>query len=139
MDPANDIRVEADIALLAPAGTDLWRYERALEENGIPVASQAGKGFFRRQEIQDLIAITRTLSDSRDTVAFGALMRGPLVGLTEEEIRGVYLRQSSMRKFASTDDIANMVLFLASENAKHISGQIIAVDGHTECLSNWLD
>lgn len=75
-----------DIALLAPGGTQLWRYERALEQAGIPVASQAGKGFFRRQEIQDLIAITRTLSDNRDTVAFGALMRGPLVGLTEENI-----------------------------------------------------
>ena len=75
-----------DIALLAPAGTQLWRYERALERLDIPVASQAGKGFFRRQEIQDLIAITRTLTDSRDTVAFGALMRGPLVGLSEEEL-----------------------------------------------------
>lgn len=75
-----------DIALLAPAGTQLWRYERALERLDIPVASQAGKGFFRRQEIQDLIAITRALADSRDTVAFGALMRGPLVGLTEEEL-----------------------------------------------------
>jgi exodeoxyribonuclease-5 len=50
------------------------------------VASQAGKGFFRRQEIQDLIAITRCLADSRDTVALGALLRGPLVGLTEEEL-----------------------------------------------------
>jgi len=75
-----------DIALLAPGGTQLWRYERALELAGIPVASQAGKGFFRRQEIQDLIAITRTLADNRDTVAFGALMRGPLVGFTEEEL-----------------------------------------------------
>ena len=75
-----------DIALVAPAGTQLWRYERALERLDIPVASQAGKGFFRRQEIQDLIAITRTLADSRDTVAFGALMRGPLVGLSEEEL-----------------------------------------------------
>lgn len=75
-----------DIALLAPAGTELWRYERALEAVGIPVASQAGKGFFRRQEIQDLIAITRTLADSRDSVALGALLRGPLVGLTEEEL-----------------------------------------------------
>ena len=75
-----------DIALLAPAGTQLWRYERALERLGIPVASQAGKGFFRRQEIQDLIAISRALADNRDTVAFGALMRGPLVGLTEEEL-----------------------------------------------------
>jgi ATP-dependent exoDNAse (exonuclease V) beta subunit len=75
-----------DIALLAPTGTDLWRYEEALERRGIPVATQAGKGLFRRQEIQDLIALTRVLADRRDTLALGALLRGPLVGLSEEEI-----------------------------------------------------
>lgn len=75
-----------DIALLAPSGTELWRYERALELAGIAVSTQAGKGFFRRQEVQDLIALTRVLADSRDTLALGALLRGPLVGLTEEEL-----------------------------------------------------
>src|SRR5207245_7070465 len=75
-----------DIALLAPVGTDLWRFEEALEDHGIPVSTQAGKGFFRRQEIQDLIAITRSLADARDTLALGALLRGPLVGLTETEL-----------------------------------------------------
>lgn len=75
-----------DIALLAPTGADLWRYEEALERRGIPVATQAGKGLFRRQEIQDLIALTRVLADRRDTLALGALLRGPLVGLSEEEL-----------------------------------------------------
>jgi ATP-dependent exoDNAse (exonuclease V) beta subunit len=75
-----------DIALLAPTGASLWRYERALEHRHVPVASQAGKGFFRRQEVQDLIALSRAIADRRDTLAFGALLRGPLVGLTEEEI-----------------------------------------------------
>ncbi len=75
-----------DIALLAPTGTSLWRYEAALEGRGIPVATQAGKGLFRRQEVQDLIALTRVLADPRDSLAFGALLRGPLVGLTEEEL-----------------------------------------------------
>ena len=75
-----------DIALLAPTGSELWRYEGALEGRGIPVATQAGKGLYRRQEIQDLIAITRVLADQRDTLALGALLRGPLVGLTEEEL-----------------------------------------------------
>ena len=75
-----------DIALLAPSGKELWRYEEALEKRGVPVATQAGKGFFRRQEIQDLIALTRALADPRDTLALGALLRGPLVGLTEEEL-----------------------------------------------------
>ncbi|MEY9772134.1 ATP-dependent exoDNAse (exonuclease V) beta subunit [Sinorhizobium fredii] len=75
-----------DIALLAPTGAELWRYEEALERRGIPVATQAGKGLFRRQEIHDLIALTRVLADRRDTLALGALLRGPLVGLTEEEL-----------------------------------------------------
>ncbi len=75
-----------DIALLAPSGTELWRYERALETAGIAVSTQAGKGFFRRQEVQDLIALARVLADARDTLALGALLRGPLVGLTEEAL-----------------------------------------------------
>lgn len=76
----------SDIALLAPTGTSLWIYERALETCEIPIATQAGKGFFRRQEVQDLIAVVRAIADRRDTLALGALLRGPLVGLTEEEI-----------------------------------------------------
>lgn len=75
-----------DIALLSPTGTGLWVYEKALEKKGIPVATQAGKGFYLRQETQDLITLARVLSDGTDTLAFGALMRGPLVGLTEEEL-----------------------------------------------------
>jgi len=75
-----------DIALIAPAGTSLWIYERALEKAGLPIATQAGKGAFRRQEILDLIAVARVLADGRDTLALGALLRGPLVGLTEQEI-----------------------------------------------------
>ena len=75
-----------DIALLAPTHTDLWRYERALEGQRIAVASQAGNALFRRQELQDLLVLVRTLADPLDTLAFGALMRGPLVGLSDEEL-----------------------------------------------------
>jgi superfamily I DNA/RNA helicase len=66
----------------------LWRFEEALEQRGIPVSTQAGKGFFRRQEIQDLIAVTRAIADARDTLALGAPLRGPLVGLTEARTAG---------------------------------------------------
>lgn len=75
-----------DIALLAPTGTELWRYERALESLGLAVASQAGKTLFLQQETQDVLALLRTLADSRDRLAFGAFMRGPMVGLTDEEL-----------------------------------------------------
>ncbi|MTH95403.1 exodeoxyribonuclease V subunit beta [Roseibium sp. RKSG952] len=73
-----------DIALLAPAGTEMWRYEAALEAVGLEVSTQAGKGFFQRQEVQDLIALTRVLADKEDTLALGSFLRGPVVGLTDE-------------------------------------------------------
>lgn len=73
-----------DIALLAPAGTEMWRYEAALEAVGLEVSTQAGKGFFQRQEVQDLIALTRVLADKEDTLALGSFLRGPVIGLTDE-------------------------------------------------------
>lgn len=33
-----------------------------------------------------MVALARVLADAGDKLAFGALMRGPLVGLTEEEL-----------------------------------------------------
>jgi len=59
-------------------------------------------------------------------------------GLSTEDVRDVYLRQTSMRSFASADEVADTVLFLASARAARISGQAIAIDGHTEGFLNWL-
>ena len=79
----------ADIALLAPASSELWIYERELQDRGLAVVSQAGKGFWRRQETQDLLALARALADPTDTLAFGAVMRGPLVGMTDASLLDV--------------------------------------------------
>ena len=59
--------------------------------------------------------------------------------VSKEDVRDVYLRQTSMRSFASADEVADTVLFLASDKATRISGQSISVDGHTEGFLNWLD
>jgi NAD(P)-dependent dehydrogenase (short-subunit alcohol dehydrogenase family) len=82
------------------------------------------------------IGLTKTWAMEIDTVIErDAKARG----LTAEEVRDVYLRQTSMRTFISADDVANMAVFLASDGAARVSGQVIAVDGYTEGLSNWLD
>ena len=36
-----------------------------------------------------------------------------------------------MGRFVEASDIANMAVFLASDAARLVSGQVIAVDGHT--------
>ena len=37
-----------------------------------------------------------------------------------------------MRSFIEARDVAALALFLASDGARFVSGQMIAVDGHTE-------
>jgi ATP-dependent exoDNAse (exonuclease V) beta subunit len=103
-----------DIALLAPTHTDLWRYERALEAQRIAVASQAGHALFRRQELQDILVLVRALADPLDTLAFGALMRGPIVGLRDEDLLDITAAlspdQDGRRRFqlrTAADEVIN--------------------------------
>jgi len=60
-------------------------------------------------------------------------------GKSADEIRDAYQRQTSLRRFVTTDEVANMAVFLASDLAGAISGQAMSVDGHTESLSNIMD
>lgn len=52
-----------------------------------------------------------------------------------EEVRALYAEGTSMRTWVSAEDIAQMVGFLASSAASKVSGQMIAVDGHTERMT----
>ncbi|MDA0359173.1 MAG: SDR family oxidoreductase [Proteobacteria bacterium] len=53
-------------------------------------------------------------------------------GTEPQMVRRAYEAGVSMRSFVTVDDIAAMAVFLASDVAGRISGQVIAVDGHTE-------
>ncbi|MYD44553.1 MAG: AAA family ATPase [Gammaproteobacteria bacterium] len=107
----------SDIGLLAPQGTDLWYYEDALEKRGIAIDTQAGKNFYRRQEIKDLIAIVRVLSNPRDYLALAALLRGPLVGLTEEDLLDIVW--SLPRHESDPDRLPKLSLNIDVEHIEH--------------------
>ena len=52
-------------------------------------------------------------------------------GISEEIIRKGYASGTSMGTFLQPGEIANMAVFLASPQARYVSGQAIAVDGYT--------
>lgn len=61
-------------------------------------------------------------------------MEAKASGLPEDEVRRIYAKGTSLRTWVSADDLADMALFLASPAASRITGQVMAVDGHTESM-----
>lgn len=59
-------------------------------------------------------------------------MEAQASGLPEGEVRRIYAKGTSLGSWVSADDLADTALFLASPAASKITGQVIAVDGHTE-------
>ncbi len=55
-------------------------------------------------------------------------------GVSTAELRAAYRGKSSLGTLIAADDIAETVLFLCSDGGARISGQALAVDGHTETL-----
>lgn len=72
-----------DVALFFRASTGFPAYEAALEAAGIPFATVAGRGFYDRPEIRDLLNMLRALADPWDDVAMAGLLRSPAFGLTD--------------------------------------------------------
>ena len=63
-----------------------------------------------------------------NSVAPGYTQTSMTEKLTEAQ-RDAVIQQIPIRRLGTVEDIAEMVLFLASEKARYITGQVISVDG----------
>jgi NAD(P)-dependent dehydrogenase (short-subunit alcohol dehydrogenase family) len=59
-------------------------------------------------------------------------MEAQAQGRSEADVRAGFTQGVALRRFVTADEVAAMALFLASPAAASISGQAMAVDGHTE-------
>jgi NAD(P)-dependent dehydrogenase (short-subunit alcohol dehydrogenase family) len=52
-------------------------------------------------------------------------------GMTPDDVRQGYASGTAMKRLSDPEDVADLALFLASDRARMISGQALAVDGMT--------
>jgi NAD(P)-dependent dehydrogenase (short-subunit alcohol dehydrogenase family) len=60
--------------------------------------------------------------------------KAQMLGLSAEQVSELYHNQSSLGRLIEAEDIANMAAFAASDMARNVNGQALAVDGNTEKL-----
>jgi ATP-dependent helicase/nuclease subunit A len=72
-----------DVAILCRASISFAAYENALERAGIPFLTVAGRGFYGRPEIRDLLNGLAALADPTDDLALAGLLRSPAFGVSD--------------------------------------------------------
>jgi ATP-dependent helicase/nuclease subunit A len=76
----------SDIALLFRASTAFDVYEDALERASIPFITIAGRGFYDRPEIRDVLNALAAIHDPTDDLALAGLLRSPAIGLSDADL-----------------------------------------------------
>ncbi len=85
-----------DFALLFRTATVFEHYEQAFREAGIPYLTTAGRGYYGRKEVQDIIHLLHVLNDPLDEFALVGVLRSPLFALDDDTI--LHLRLTSPYK-----------------------------------------
>jgi ATP-dependent exoDNAse (exonuclease V) beta subunit len=75
-----------EVAILLRAASDLHVFERALELEGLATLASGGRGYWLRQQVQDLTSYLAALANPMDEPALLAMLASPLVGLSSDAL-----------------------------------------------------
>lgn len=75
-----------EVVILLRKLSQVQVYEEGLARAGLPFYTVRGRGFFDCQEVADLLALLRVLLDPGDQLSLAAVLRSPLVGLSDEAL-----------------------------------------------------
>ncbi len=90
-----------DISLLFRTRTNMRIYERALQAAGVPYVNLSGRGFYSRQEVQDILNYFAWLEDGGDLVAKLAVLRSPFYNVSDA---GLFWEQQNSRESMTKSD-----------------------------------
>lgn len=85
-----------DIVILFRKFTALPIYESALVSAGLPYMVHKGSGFYRSQEVADILSVLSYIENSSDPLSWISALRSPLAGCSDEMI--LRLRRSAKGK-----------------------------------------
>ena len=132
-----------NLNLMGPIAMARAFVEPMMERNEgkiVTVASDAGRVGSLGESVYSgakggAIAFTKSLARemARYNINVNCVCPGPtdtpLMAVVNEKIRDAFIRVTPMRRLAKPDEVANAVLFFASDRASFVTGQVISVSG----------
>ncbi len=90
-----------DFAILCRASGSFAAYEDALERAAVPFLTVAGRGFYGRPEIRDVLNVLHALADPTDDLALVGLLRSPAFGLSDAALYALCRERDQAESAAS--------------------------------------
>ncbi|MCC6616222.1 MAG: UvrD-helicase domain-containing protein [Anaerolineae bacterium] len=82
-----------DCALLFRAMRDAPLYEDVFKDMELPFVTVAGRGYYERQEVWDILNLLRALHNPGDHLSLAAALRSPLFALSDDALFALRSRQ----------------------------------------------
>lgn len=118
-----------DVVVLFRA-TSVMRYvEDAFKASGVPYITFAGKGFYDRPEVWDLLNLLRALYNPADELALATALRSPLFSLSDDDLLALRRQRSAAATSPALtpDDGAASNDPLASQTASGAKGERLSL------------
>ncbi len=84
-----------DVAMLFQSLNPVEIYEDALKTLGIPYVTVAGRGYYNRQEVWDVLNLLSAVHNRADDLALAAALRSPLFSLSDDALLALRLTRDS--------------------------------------------
>jgi ATP-dependent exoDNAse (exonuclease V) beta subunit len=78
-----------DFAVLVRNTEVISEFASAFDDAAIPYVVNRGKGFYDTREVNDLAHLLRVIANPRDEISLAAVLRSPLVGVSDEALLGL--------------------------------------------------
>ena len=73
-----------DVAILFQSMSNVNIYESVFKSLGIPFMTVAGRGYYSRQEVWDMLDLLRTLHNPADNLSLATALRSPMFGFSDD-------------------------------------------------------